>query len=296
MTLVVGVDVGGTTTRVVMFEHLADAWTEVGRWEGATTLDDAAVGVSAGLERMIALARNDEIVACGIGVPEYVHAGALRSELVIRLPESGTAEIERVLSASGTSPFVLLESDVRCAATAEWSLLEAPAASMVYVSVGTGLSAALVLPGGICWEGHTGSALALGEWPSPAPPRNLERFASGTGLADRYAAVSGRYITGHEIVASAGAGDSDALRCLTEAGQAIGAAVRNLHAVLDPDAVVVGGGLGSAATPLWHALVHTAETPITGRAPIRVRRARLGDRSGALGAAMLALTRACESS
>jgi glucokinase len=78
--------------------------------------------------------------------------------------------------------------------------------------------------------------------------------------------------------------DPIALSILTSAGDALGIAVAALVKVLDPEAVILGGGLGSAASPMHDTLLRSYQHA-GGSAPIRM--ASLGHRSGLVGAAAL---------
>ncbi len=74
----------------------------------------------------------------------------------------------------------------------------------------------------------------------------LEQFASGPALAARYAAVSKGFSGSAAEVLAAARDDQHARRIVESAGSALGAAVAQLVNVLDPEAVVIGGGLGLA--------------------------------------------------
>jgi glucokinase len=292
---VIGVDIGGTSTRVALFEAQGLQLRIVQQTDCPT--DPAhVVGPIADAIRALVPADTD-VAACGVGVPEYVHQGEVLSSMVVRLAPADIRALERTVAAASHRPAVVhVDADVRCAALAEWHALGDAKASMAYVSLGTGLSCALVGPGGECWEGASGGAISLGEWPAAATgigmtpaTTNLERFASGRGVEERFHEATGLTATCREVCAKSADGDPLATEVLTEAGVAIGGAVRQLYAVLDPTYVVVGGGLGSASTPVWDSLLSAATAPIAGREPVKLRQAALGPQSGILGAALTAL-------
>jgi glucokinase len=280
---VLGIDVGGTTTRVALFRLADGRPLEIDRWDGPTDRRDASATIGVGVADLRARHDLDAVRACGIGVPEYVREGQVRSALVIEL---GAVEPGSIGLPGET--IVRVDSDVRCGAVAEWDELRDPAAGLLYVSLGTGLSSAFVLPGGVAWVGATGAAISLGEWPSPMAGVTLEGFASGAGIFSRHLAETGEARSAVELAAGAEAGDPRAHRLLAEAGTAVGSAIRQDHALLDPDRIVVGGGLGTAHGALWSALERAAAVPIPGRSGPVLRQAALGDRSGTLGAALLA--------
>ncbi|MCU1550571.1 MAG: hypothetical protein JWR36_1131 [Glaciihabitans sp.] len=291
-----GVDVGGTSTRVALFTGDARLGLhQIARTERPTNPRDAAEAILLGIRDLIDAGHDMEVTACGIGLPEYVHDGTVTSSMVVQFTPEGRSAIARELSAFGTNTIIRVDSDVRCAALAEWHASADQGLSLLYLSVGTGLSSAFVLPGGELLQGARGAAISLGEWPAPPGPDesivhgNLEQFASGQGIEQRYLIATGRSLTTPQIAARA-AEDAVAEAILREAGAALGDAARRLHAVLDPTRIVIGGGLGSATTPLWEELESAAVKPIPQRSPIDIRQAALGARSGEVGAALVALS------
>jgi glucokinase len=294
---ILGVDVGGTTTRVGLFEGDSHSGLVLcGRAESATDTNDVADSIRGGIRALADSGFDLEVSACGIGLPEYVRDGLAESSMVVHFSADALEEIRTDLSRYGTDPTMRVESDVRCAALAEWHVVGDPGLSLLYISVGTGLSSAVVLPGGSLLQGAHGAAISLGEWPAPSSSSdaaeakgNLEQFTSGRGIEHRYAAITGTARSAQEITERENQ-DVIAGTILREAGAALGDAVRRLDAVLDPGLIVIGGGLGSARTLLWEALESAALEPIPGRRSAYVRRAALGSRSGELGAALVAAT------
>jgi glucokinase len=147
------------------------------------------------------------------------------------------------------------DADVRAAARAEAHFGGGRNfGCFLYITVGTGISASLVLNkrpfAGA--KGLTGT-FASGESLMPdssgrlvsGPP--LEQFASGPALAARFAATSAGFLgAAPDVLALAERGDPLARPIVETAGRALGAAIAHLVNVLDPDAVVIGGGLGLA--------------------------------------------------
>lgn len=163
-------------------------------------------------------------------------------------------------------------SDVRAGALGELTFGHgAGAGSLFYVSLGTGLSSALVLDGRI-WAGARGEAIALGELgvPGVVDPTwngNLEAYVSGTGVAARFAALTGAAVPGgaRDVVARDAAGDEIAHMVLTTAGAALGHTLAGVVALLDPALVVLGGGLGTADTPLTASATETFDALVARR-------------------------------
>jgi glucokinase len=132
-----------------------------------------------------------------------------------------------------------------------------------------------------------------------------ERFASGSALAHfgRVAAAEGRLpavvdaaggdpaaVTGEDVTAAARTGDEAALGILDTFGRWVGIGLVNLTNLLDPELFVLGGGLVELrdliVEPIRHWLAQLLYAPSYRPHP-RLEIARLGERAGAVGAAML---------
>jgi glucokinase len=251
---VIGIDVGGTKIAAGAVD-LRDGAVSF-RCEAPTQAERGAVEVLADIASLAQdIARNlrrDGRVprAVGIGVPEIVDAeGGIRSGHLLDW-SSGS------LSARlGNIAPVHIDADVRAAALAE-ALYGAGRAFRLftYVSIGTGISSAIVQDG-IPLVGARGGALVLssgtlsvpcafcGKWSAFV----LEDYASGPALAHRYAAAIGEAVDGAEtVIAAANAGKPHAIEVANSAATALGSAIGWLVNVVDPEAVVIGGGLGLA--------------------------------------------------
>jgi glucokinase len=248
--------------------------------------DLSALRAQASRLRDLAGRDGHRVTAVGLGIAEYVRDGALTSAEVF----SWSVQPWDLLSGLGGP--VAVEADVRCAALAEASARGAAGkGSLLYLSWGTGLSSALVLDGR-CVAGRRGEALALGEWPVPAAVDpgwhgNLERYASGLAMAERYAASTGRAVTGAEVARRARAGESDADAVVASAAAAVAHAVAALVLVLDPDLVVLGGGVGTGDELLARVRTTLAGLLTRPGAP-EVEAALAGSDAGLLGAAQVA--------
>jgi glucokinase len=156
---------------------------------------------------------------------------------------------------------------------------------MLYVSWGTGLSSTLVADGR-CLAGHRGEALALGEW--SAGGTTLERFASGRGVAERWARRTGGSETCRDVDRLAADGDATAGEIIESAAASVAAALAALVQVLDPRVVVLGGGVGSSGGSLPRRVAEWTPALLHRPAPPRVEPARAGADAGLVGAAVVA--------
>ena len=231
--------------------------------------------------------------AIGLGVCELVDlAGDIVSSNC--LAWQGGEVRERL---SAVAP-VVIEADVRAAALAE-ALFGAGQRyrSFIYLTVGTGIASSLVLDG----RPFAGARGATGTVASSPLPRlgvpwdsgeavTLEQIASGPALVSRFNLLQGQAQTGQEVIAAAEAGNASALSVVRSAAAALGATIGWLVNVLDPEAVVIGGGLGLSAGPYWEGLEVSARKHIWSELhrDLPIVRALTGPDAGLIGAAAAA--------
>ncbi|HEY6567502.1 MAG TPA: ROK family protein [Actinomycetota bacterium] len=250
----IGIDVGGTKIagavvdlRSGSVQHREAMQTEAGRG-GAAVLDD----VRALASRLVGIPSDDgERAPIGIAVCELVDpSGAVTSSQTLDWLDR---DLAGVLADVGPAT---IASDVRAGAGAEARFgAGRDVDPFVYVSVGTGVSSTLV-QGGRPYAGRHGSALvaASGTFSTTCPHCGElvdaipEDIASGLGMTERMRAldVERSYERAEDVLAAADAGDVHAERIVDEGGRMLGTIVAGLINVLDPEAVVIGGGLGLA--------------------------------------------------
>lgn len=300
---VIGLDLGGTTVRVVV--------TGPGGVLHRAAVRHAARGypaVLALIERVTAAARQAvaprPVRAVGLAVAGWLSADREQLIAAANLGVTGMPlrrELEQRLGAP-----VAVENDGNTAALAEARAGAGRQARMlVMLTLGTGVGGGIVAAGTLL-TGAAGLAGELGHLPSvDGGPRCacggrgcLEFYASGPAVA-RQAAAAGykragpgtEPLTAEHVVAAARAGVPQAAGALAAAGEAVGRAVARLVPVLNPDLVLLGGGLAAGATDLvlLPARRALAEAPplsgVVAAPPIRL--ATCGADAGALGASYL---------
>jgi len=279
-SVTLGLDVGGT--KVAGGLVTADG-TVLRRHEESTLVGgrrDPGLRVTRKVAMtLIAVAADEglDLEGTGAGFPEYVTpAGTLASRLVLDWDVQPAELLPGPLT---------VDSDVRCAAFGE-ARLGHRRADFLYVSVGTGISSCLITDG-VPRRGARGEAIGLGELPVPSADAGLEGYASGEGIRARYAALTGGSPDGaRPVLAAADAGEPAAVEVVTSAARALAAALGWATALLDPGAIVLGGGLGIAGG-LWRAELdaHVARTLAARPGAPAVLRTALGPDAGLIGAA-----------
>ena len=196
----------------------------------------------------------------------------------------------------------VVESDVRAPALAEAIFGAGRAFKLfAYVTVGTGISSCFVQDGKP-FAGARGNAITLASMPlttvcticGTVLNPILEEFAGGPALVRRYNEASGQSISRAEsVLAAVAQGDPIAIEIVRSAGEALGNSVGFLCNILDPQAVIVGGGLGLAGGLYWSSFVAATRVHIYAddSRHLPILSAALGVDVGVIGAATQVFTR-----
>jgi fructokinase len=196
---------------------------------------------------------------------------------------------------------VRMENDANCFALSEAvDGAGAGAASVFGVILGTGVGGGIVIDRRVV----TGRNRIAGEWGhNPLPwPRDDERpgpacycgktgcvetFLSGGGLARSYRAMAGADLSGEAIARAARAGEARALACLDLYGDRLARALAVVVNIVDPDVIVLGGGLSNIDALYAELPARVAGYAFSDGIDTRIVPAVHGDSSGVRGAAWL---------
>jgi glucokinase len=303
MRCAIGIDVGGTKCAAGVVS--LDDGRVVSRGQQPTRPERGGEAVLSDVLELIQSLRADaqrsgaQPASIGIGLCELVGAdGKILSEATIRwmgIPILARTQVETQLP-------VFLDADVRVAARAEAHFgAGRDLRCFLYVTVGTGISSCLVLnrmpfagARGLTGTFASGNGLIAGNDGKLLSGPPLEQFASGPALAARFAASSPGFAGGApDVLALAETGDRLAQPIVATAGQALGAAVAHLVNVLDPEAVVIGGGLGLAEGLYHESLEQVMRKHVWSKlhSDVPLLPAKLGNDAGIIGAAMATVYR-----
>lgn len=286
-----GIDVGGTKTALALIRF------PEGEIAARTALETPQRDASGApfLERVVAAAAGliaqRRCAAIGVSVCELVDLeGVITSRH--RLHWAGLPVRARLAQLAPT----VIDSDVRAAALAEarWGAGR-PHDEFLYLNIGTGISACWV-KGGKPHVGARGNALILASSPVSfvcphcgRPGQHVvEEIAGGSGLAAQYARRSGRQgSSARDVLEAAGAGDRDAEAVIDHAALTLGASLGLAVNLLDPECVIVGGGLGLAGGRYWERLLAATRDHVWAESTrgLPIRPAALGGDSALIGAA-----------
>jgi fructokinase len=300
-----GIDLGGTKIEARL---LTSDGRECWRERVATPVGDYAATVAA----LATLARAPRatldrsepgrVMTVGVGTP-----GAAAADGRMKNCNSTCLNgqpLQADLEAALGQP-VVLANDANCLALSEARDGAAAGAGVVFaVILGTGCGGGLAVDGRV----HTGPNRLAGEWghnPLPwahergDPPYAcycgrrgcIETYVSGSGLAADHRHATGQALAGEAIVQRAAAGDAGCQATLQRHTERLGRALASVINLLDPDVIVLGGGLSrlphllQALPEAWSPWVFAGGL----REPVRtaLRTSAHGDASGARGAAWL---------
>ncbi len=253
----------------------------------------------------------DDLASIGVACAGQIHP---ETGAVVQAANLGWRNVP--LAATLASAFgvpVSVENDVRVAAWGEFRFgVHRAAGSLLAVFVGTGVGSGAVLDGRL-WRGAGNAAGELGHTQvvvgghlcACGARGCLEQYVSGTGFRRRLrealaAGVKTRLgeLTEDEpdaldatmVAAAANSGDEFARALWTDATRYLTQAVANAVTLLNPQVLILGGGLFEALPELFDGVaggILTATTELA-RGSLSIERARLGDWAGVLGAAALA--------
>jgi glucokinase len=316
MTLACGLDLGGTKLLGVVVDTDQPGRPRLEEKVATPRGADAVVEVIVDLAEQLCDRADGEVAAVGLGAPGLVdRSGTLR--FGPNLPGVVDLELASILTKRlGLS--VVVDNDATSAAWGEheWGAARRHDHSMT-ISLGTGIGAGFTVKGEVLrgahgFAGEPGHMVVNPNGPlCPCGHRGCwERYASGSGLGRlaREAAHAGlaeslveraggepEDVRGEHVTAAAADGDPAALEVLTRFGWWVALGLANLVNILDSDVIVIAGGLAEAGdlilTPTREAfrgLVLAADH----RPEVPVDIAELGERAGAIGAALLAVQRA----
>jgi predicted NBD/HSP70 family sugar kinase len=305
---VVGGDIGGTNVRVAASDLFGELICDRKR---PTTKDGSrAVGVQ--ILDMVsevideAGATRGRPLALGISAPGVIDrsSGRVTSLAYNVTPEGGFDPLE-VIRDRFDLP-VLVDNNVNLAAVGEkWFGLARGISTMVYIAIGAGIGMGIIIDNELVRGAH-GAAGEIAYLPlvgDPFDPRHrlhggLEDEVAAAGILSAFRERRGSDApergreggpdpqSAHEVFELAGSGDATARAVIDHVASRLGAAIATVCAIIDPELVVLGGGIGANALLLRPVRgAAAALVPITAR----IETSSLGDRAALHGAVAVAL-------
>jgi len=288
-----GVDIGGTTTQVVLCSTGLDVLDRVELPTPAAEGGRAMIGTVLDGLRLLLGRHPARLAGVGVGAAGVVDAGTGR---ILVASDSFTDwagfAVTATLEASLGVP-AFLDNDVNAFLRGEVAKgAVAGERHVLGMTLGTGVGGALWMDGALHdgphgAAGEIGHIPGFGDIPCTCGGRgHLETLAAGRSLAARYAERTGRSTDARGVAQAAQDGDPEALAVFTAAGAGIARALLITAGLVDVTTVVIGGGVSRAWSLLEPAVqaALAAEPPVSGQ-PIRLVPSLLGSDAVAVGAA-----------
>lgn len=287
----IGVDIGGTKIAA----GLVDEAGHLLRSESVPTPQDADQIAPAVAALVKKLTGDESVSGIGIGAAGFVDID--RSTIIFAPNIDWRDEPLGRDVARHTGLPVVVENDANAAAWGEFRFgAGEDADDLLLVTVGTGVGGGTVhrgqlLRGGFGVAGEVGHLRVVPDGIECGCGQHgcLEQYGSGRALV-RAAKERGVDLSGPEITQRAVAGDELCIDLLHDLGEALGAGIASLAAVLDPSVVAIGGGVADAGDLLLDPIRSSFKTylPAGEHRPVaQIRLAVLGNEAGIIGAADL---------
>ena len=289
----IGIDLGGTKIEGVVLDATG---REIFRKRIATEREQGYQHI---LNRLKLL--HDELVASvtgqpttfGIGTPGAIspRTGLLKnSNTVCMNGQPVKADLEKLLGRK-----IEIQNDANCFAMAEALMGAGKGKKLVFgVIIGTGCG------GGIVYKGEviTGPQAIAGEWGHMSIDPNgplcfcggrgcVETLISGAGLENRYTEQFRVKKALKDIEKEFYAGEPQAVQFMQVFFRHFGRALANLIDILDPDAVVLGGGVSNFGAIYTDGIKEVRQAVLTDELETPIVKNQLGDSAGVFGAALV---------
>ena len=302
-----GVDIGGTTVKLGLVSRegeLLDKREFPTFRDLGATFDDIAGHMRQVMEDfqgMGGVSDEYQCVGAGVGVPGPV----LDQSRVVHCANLGwkNVDIAQELSSRAGVP-VRVANDANLAALGEaWQGGGKGCRNLVMLTVGTGIGGGIICDGKIV-AGSTGAGGEVGHMPVPfhtdwqcgcGKKGCLEVTASATGIiraAKQFSSFKEmEKVTAKDVYDAAAAGDKNAVAVVAESAAALGYAAAVVSCVVNPEVILLGGGVSAAGSALLDPVQAAFRTcAFSGCADTRFALAQLGNNAGIYGGAALFFT------
>lgn len=269
---VLAVDIGGTKIRVA---RISESGQMSHRFETATPPGGGDAVINAVLTLLQGIPRHN-VLALGVGVPGLVYGNG--DVWAPNIPGWKRRPLGNKLREQLQLP-VIVESDRNAFVVGEtWKGAARNCRDVIFVAVGTGIGAGILVDGRLL-RGHGELAGSIG-WmsirdkflPQYAKVGCLESHAAGVGIGVIASRGRKRKVTAQDVTQLAIQGDKRAQQVLHQAGCYLGLGLANLVSILNPEIIVVGGGVVEAGNLI---LKPARQTMKRWAQPIAVRQTRI---------------------
>lgn len=308
MSLLIGIDVGGTNLRLGVvkssagilqlleeirfradFSAMCKSHSPKQAWQNI--LDTTAEAIQNVRQQY------PDVAAVGIGFPGFINPQTQKIAQSPNLPGLNNVDLSADLSQIIQLP-VVTENDALAAAYGEYANQHfAQDTNLIYIGLGTGVGGGFIL-NGQAFQGEHGVAMEVGHIIVQSNGRRcgcgnsgcMEQYASASGVAKSYYELTHQDCHASEIAAQAQQGNQAALDAYALAGKSLAQALAHTLKVIDVKKIVIGGGMSASWAIMQNAFnlqLQQDLIPVL-RNQLSIRVSSMGDQAGMIGAAMLA--------
>jgi glucokinase len=273
----IGIDIGGTNIKSVLFNG-EKVVMDYSLGTPKDSLEHLIIMILALIEPLAKKAEGDKIKikGVGLGVPGIVDPYGAKIINAPNLPLLNGIKLAEILAKRINLP-VKMDNDTECFLRAEATVGAAAKYKNIYgITVGTGLGGAWWINGNIYYGAHGFSE----------PGRMIIDFRDQTNLEAAYQKLMQNNPL--NLAMENYRGDELARRAFDEVGLFLGLACANIINLLDPEAIIFGGGVMASADLFLPELKKTIEEKIVKtQSKVKILKSKLGLDAGAIGASLL---------
>jgi glucokinase len=311
MAMLIGIDVGGTNLRLGVVDYNQTAsdiqprliderrfHTDFSNYCKIHTPDQAWHAILNSIATAIdsMKIKYPFISAVGIGFPGFIDPHTQKISQSPNLPGLTNVDLSTDLSRLIDMP-VITENDALSAAYGEYATHVNQVKNLIYLGLGTGVGGGLIL-NGQPFQGQHGVAMEVGHIAVQPNGRLcgcgnhgcMEQYASASGLTISYFDLTSQHLKAHEIAERAHQGDLNAINAYNLAGRSLAQALAHILKVIDVTDIIIGGGMSAGWLYMQSAFAQQLDEDLIPalRGKVNVSISNMGDKSGIIGAALLA--------
>lgn len=297
--LIIAIDLGGTNLKIALFNNkykiLDRSTLSTRKFNGKSGLTNAIVHASQGIMLSNGLSAED-IRGIGLGLPGPVDATKGIVYFFPNIPGWKNVNLKKILQSKLKSK-IYIDNDANLMCLAEQRLGAAKGADYaVCMTLGTGVGGGIIIDRKL-YRGRNNVTGEVGHIPlnEDGPDCGcggkacLEAYAGNARILYRARRIFGNKITLERLSEIARKGNRAAICIWRDVGEKVGLAIAGMVNLLNPECVVIGGGVAEAGNVLFKSIIRTVKLramPVQA-ANVKIVKAKLGSDAGLFGAAIL---------
>ena len=308
----IGVDVGGTNVKIALVDKEGSiVYSNTTPTRAEMGYEYTISNIKQAINDLMKETKTDKnsIEGIGFGFPGQIDCDAGVVRVLPNIPGWINVPVSKIMEKEFGIP-TKVDNDVRCAALGELAFGAGKGCqNLICITVGTGIGSGLIVNGKLVRGadnaageiGHIKLQMHDGPICGCGDSGCLEAFASGPGIvamaqeyilggkSTKYRELANPEITPYIVAEAAKQGDKVALKIFERIGEYIGIGLSSVVNLLNPEKIVIGGGVADAGEILFTPLINTLKKramPIQAKS-VSVVPAQLGNAAGVIGASLL---------